>query len=201
MGYQTVEADLRDSWVPREGTVFNAELLVWGPERPALRPGRFESLLEQASRAEARDIRSLRVIPPSRRLAGFVAERSAAGEEGGPATEAQPEETEEGDVFVRFTAYRNDRRITPGKGLRPGTYATTEEDAKNVTTGSEAVERYALPDPTPAVFRFRIEPSQGTELRRGVVQPAFGHGGGGVEVLFDDGTDDGTVNGPKEIPP
>jgi hypothetical protein len=42
--------------------------------------------------------------------------------------------------------------------------------------------------------------SKGTELRRGIVQPDFGHTGGGVEVLFDNGTDDGTVSGPKVLP-
>lgn len=60
--------------------------------------------------------------------------------------------------------------------------------------------RYALPNPKPAIFRFKIDPLQGTELRRGTVQPAFGHNGGGVEVLFDNGTDDGTVSGPKVLP-
>jgi hypothetical protein len=39
------------------------------------------------------------------------------------------------------------------------------------------------------------------ELRRGIVQPDFGHTVGGVEVLFDNGTDDGTVSGPKVLPP
>lgn len=201
MGYQIVQVDLRNTLAPRQGTVLNSGLLLWEAEIPPLRPGRFESLLAKASAAEARDIRSLRVIPHPTRVAEYVAERSATDERGRPAADGEPEATEEGEVFARFTAYRNDRRITPGKGLLPGSYATTQEDAMNVKTGSEAVERYALPDPTPAVFRFKIEPRAGTELRRGVVQPAFGHDGGGVEVLFDDGTHDGTVSGPKEIPP
>lgn len=201
MGYQTVEVDLRDRLTPQRGVVLNAELLVWDTEAPTLRSKRFESLLAGASSTEARDIRSLEVIRPSRRLAGFVSERSGTSEHTGPASEGNPEETEAGEVFARFTAYQNDRRITSGKGLRPGTYATTEEDAKNVKTGSDAVERYALPDPAPAIYDFRIDPLEGTVLRRGIVQPAFGHGGGGVEVRFDNGTDDGTVSGPKVLPP
>ncbi len=132
---------------------------------------------------------------------GVVAERAAGESQGTPATEGEPEETEEGEVFARFTAYRNDRRITPAKGLRPGTYATTAADARRVLTGSQAVERYALPDPQPAVYKFRIEPLGGTVCRRGTVQPAFGHRGGGVEILFDNGTDDGTVTGPEVLPP
>jgi hypothetical protein len=54
-------------------------------------------------------------------------------------------------------------------------------------------------------LRDRLTPRRGTvlnaELRRGIVQPDFGHTGGGVEVLFDNGTDDGTVSGPKVLPP
>lgn len=201
MGYQTVEVGLRDRLPPRRGVVLNAELLVSDTEARTFRSRRFESLLAEASRAEARAIRSLKVIAPSRRAAGFVAERPATADHTGPATDGEPATTKDEEVFARFTAYQNDRRITPGKGLRPGTYATTEEDAKNVKTGSDAVERYALPDPAPAIYNFRIDPLEGTVLQRGVVQPDFGHPGGGVEVLFDSGTDDGTVSGPKVLPP
>ncbi len=101
---------------------------------------------------------------------------------------------------MRFTAYRNDRRITTDKGLLPGTYATTEADSRNVRTGTEAVERYALPDPKPAIYRFRIDPREDTVNREGTVQPAFGHEGGGVEVIFDNGTDKNTVSGPAVLP-
>ena len=33
-----------------------------------------------------------------------------------------------------------------------------------------------------------------------LVEPAFGHRGGGVEVIFPDGTQPGTVTGPAKIP-
>jgi len=101
---------------------------------------------------------------------------------------------------MRFTAYLNDRRITPEKGLLPGTYATTEEDSRVVATGEQAVERYALPNPMPAVYRFRIDPKPGTSHQAGVVQPAYGHVGGGVEVLFTAGTAGDTVSGPTVLP-
>ena len=95
---------------------------------------------------------------------------------------------------MRFTAYKTDRRITPKRGLAPGTYATTAEDAKNVNTGTEAVERYALPNPQPAIYRNKIEPLKDTVYRKGTVQPAYGHKGGGVEVIFDNGTGDNTAD-------
>lgn len=200
MGYQEVETELQGR--PTRGFVFNAELLAWRDELlEAPVGGDYETLLRSATSARARELGPIRVLTGRRRVAGVVAERTAHESEGQPATDAQPEGTKDGEVFARFTAYRNDRRITQAGGLLPGTYATTGADAAQVKTGSQAVERYALPDPAPAIYRFRIEPLEGTIHRRGTVQPAYGHRGGGVEVLFDDGTDDGTVTGPDVLPP
>lgn len=102
----------------------------------------------------------------------------------------------------KFKEYnKNDRRITPDKGLLQGTYATTSEDARNVRTGEQAVQRYALPNPKPAVYVFTIEPQLGTPLRRGIVQPAYGQPGGGVEIYFEQGTTVNTVRlPPDQIP-
>ena len=83
----------------------------------------------------------------------------------------------------------------------PGTYATTEEDAKHVKTGRDAVKRYALPNPKPAVYVFTIDPPLRTTLKRGVAQPAYGQPGGRVEVIFVNGSPDKTVTGPAQIPP
>ena len=108
--------------------------------------------------------------------------------------------TETGDVFKRFSAYRNDKRITQNRGLKPGTYATTEEDATYIQTGTQAVNRYALPNDAPAVYVFTIRPPPDTPVKKGVVQPAYGRDGGGVEVLFVDGCQENTVSIPKVIP-
>ena len=40
-----------------------------------------------------------------------------------------------------------------------------------------------------------------TILKRGVVQPAYGQPGGGVEVILVNGSPPNTVTGPKQIPP
>ena len=109
--------------------------------------------------------------------------------------------TSVGEIFKRFSAYANDRRVTAGKGLTPGTFATTKEDADaNIKTGTDAVKRYALPDSRPASNVFTIAPPTDTELQRGTVQPANNQPGGGVEVIFVKGTPDGTVTGPVTIP-
>jgi hypothetical protein len=84
--------------------------------------------------------------------------------------------------------------------LLPGSYATTEQDAKNVKTGKDAVARYALPNPDPASHRFTIQPHKDTEIQYGTVEPAYDQPGGGVEVIFTTGTQVKTVTGPEKIP-
>lgn len=105
------------------------------------------------------------------------------------------------EVFKRFSAYANDKRVTQGKGLTPGTFATTKDDADaNVKTGSAAVARYALPNSKPASNVFTITPAKDAEVKRGTAQPANNQPGGGVEVIFVNGLPDGTVTGPVTIP-
>jgi hypothetical protein len=90
--------------------------------------------------------------------------------------------------------------VTPDGSLRSGTYATTADDAKNVKTGRNAVARYALPNPSPASWRFTIKPEKDTVVRKGIVEPAYGQPGGGVEAMFTNGTQPQTVTGPDKIP-
>jgi len=201
MGYQTVEVKCTTGI--RKATVYNAELILWEEEpRTYLAEGVYQRMVKAADSIEARKIESIRVIRPARPTRQRSAmEKFAERLLGKPATEGKQNKTNEGEVFMRFTAYPNDRRITSDKRLLPGTYATTEADSKNVKTGTEAVERYALPDPKPAKYRFRIDPLKDTVYREGTVQPAYGHEGGGVEVLFDNGTDKNTVTvPPTELP-
>src|SRR4051794_38139808 len=90
-----------------------------------------------------------------------------------------------GEVFKRHCAYANDRRVTDKKGLTPGTFATTKEDTDAfVKTGTDAVKRYALENKKPASNVFMIDPPEKTSLQRGIVAPAYGEPGGGVEVIF-----------------
>jgi hypothetical protein len=200
MGYQTVEVEIPSG--TRRGTVYNADLLVW-EEAPSahLATSVYERLAGTARDVEARMIRSIRVVPREPDVSSSsTMRRLVLAASSRPATDGEARGTAPGDVFMRFTAYSNDRRITPEKGLLPGTYATTEEDSRAVATGEQAVERYALPNPAPAVYRFRIDPTAGTQHQAGIVQPAYGHAGGGVEVLFTVGTARGTVSGPAVLP-
>lgn len=104
------------------------------------------------------------------------------------------------EAFKRFCVFRNDRRVTADGALTAGTFATTEEDAENVKTGAQAVSRYALENKQPASHVFRITPKADTKLQRGTVEPAYGEPGGGVEVIFVDGTTPGTVVYHEKLP-
>ena len=70
-----------------------------------------------------------------------------------------------------------------------------------VKSGMDAVRRYALARPEPAVHRYYLEPRRLISIRRGTVQPAFGQPGGGVEAIFERGAPAGTKRKQDEIPP
>jgi len=199
MGYQEVEATLRDNRTEK-GIVYNAELMFEGNEsRNILKLASYPTVLKEA-RSAGDEIKSLRVLRVregvkslSTRDASGVVKKSA-----GPAKDAPVEKTKADEVFKRFSAYENDRRVAADKSLLPGSYATTEDDAKNVKTGKDAVSRYALPNPEPASYVFTIKPKKDTDIQRGVVEPANGQPGLGVEVIFTNGTTANTVTLPPD---
>jgi len=208
MGYQTVEVVLRDG-KSLHGTVFNTEYLIY-PGEPVDRltriaePSQRLMMLERKELGLGEEIVELKVVPretpaPSRirESSGPQTTSSSTG-----ASEAPEEELEGGEEFKRYCAFANDRRVTATGALLPNTYATTAADAQHIQTGSDAVRRYALPNSMPAVNEFSIHPpAKKTILKRGVVQPANGQPGGGVEVIFVNGSPPQTVTGPKQIPP
>ncbi len=198
MGYQLVEATQFDDKTKR-GVVYNAELFFYEDEsRSILRTLSYPQVLKEATKSTGQ-FRSLRVL--SRSAAPItLTERKAAIAKGAPAKDAKVEQTKANEVFKRFSAYQNDSRVQSDGSWSEGTYATTEEDAKNVKTGKDAVARYALPNPEPARYVFTGRPNKDTDIQKGTVEPAFGQPGGGVEVIFPKGTQPNTVTGPLEIP-
>ncbi len=84
------------------------------------------------------------------------------------------------EIFVRLSAFLNDKRIdTINKCLRPGSYATTLEDYYKCKNANEDfVERYALPNNDRIIAAFHIKPTTDDILQRGIVQPAYGKRGG-----------------------
>lgn len=108
-------------------------------------------------------------------------------------------QTRPGEVFVRYSAFANDRRINGDGSVTAGTYATTENDSSLVPSGLAAVGRYALPNRNPAAFRFMLQPPSGAPIRCGACSPKFGHAGGGVEAFFGNGLPAGTAHGPIRL--
>ncbi len=200
MGYQIVEAMMEDHRV-RRAVAYNADLLLFEDEpRPMFKTSAYVRLLLEARSSEG-SVKTLHVLPRSTTARVALAMNEDAARYGsGPARDATEEKTKFGEVFVRFSAYENDRRITASGALRRGSYATTAADAVNVQTGNQAVARYALPNPQPASFRFAIHPLRDTVVQKGIVEPAYGQPGGGIEVLFTKGTADRTVTGLPPIP-
>ena len=188
MGYQVVGSQpKRTRRSAASFTTLNCCSLKKKPRQVMLLP--LTHLLERAENSLFA-VKDIRVIPKLAQQSAFAALREAGRcmEPNRKRREAPVERTKSGEVFKRFSAYENDRRVTANGGLLPGTYATTEEDAKNVKTGKEAVARYALPNPKPAVYVFTVKPPKDTDLQRGTVQPAYDQPGGGVEVIFTSGS-------------
>ncbi|MDR1417260.1 MAG: hypothetical protein LBJ57_07590, partial [Prevotellaceae bacterium] len=98
------------------------------------------------------------------------------------------------DEFVRLSAYEDDKRIdTINNKLLSGSYATTAADYRTcMFNDDDPVDRYALPNDEKVQWAFYILPKSGDILQRGIVEPAYGHAGGGVEAYFEYGTSDGT---------
>ena len=196
MGYQVVEATLeagRKEW----GIAYNAELLTLGNETKRDLPSLPHATILESAESSGRKIRKLRVLVQIQLAHHPVKSRSASS----PAAQnARIQQTNANEIFVRFSAYSNDRRLRANGSWSNGTYATTEQDAQQIRTGMDAVARYALPNPLPASYVFEGRPHTGTLIQRGTAVPAFGQPGGGDEVVFAKGTQPNTVTGPNKIP-
>lgn len=194
MGYQVVDAVTVD-FKTKRGVVYNAELLTLDEDRQSDRVLMLTKSATEALRSASSTVgqfRSLAVVRDSRTTVLSKREAKAVGGAG----DAEAEKTRDSEKFYRFSAFANDHRVTLENSLLAGTYATTEEDGGNVKTGKDAVERYALPNDDPASYRFTIRPLKDTRIQKGIVQPANSHNGGGVEVIFTDGTTKDTVTQP-----
>jgi len=114
---------------------------------------------------------------------------------GGKGAVDSPKEVADGkELFVRLSSYENDKRIDfINKKLKPGTFATTNDDYNVcVRTSDDPIDRYALPNDETIKWAFCIQPKKDDILQRGIVQPAFSHDGGGIEVFFEYGTSEKT---------
>lgn len=201
MGYQFIQAESSNQFIIRKYIVYNSELIVdfndrFQDNRRKIQREGYSSVLMNSNYLELRNIsllereelKSIRLF--SNTISGYKGRKMG----GKGAVDNHPVNANGRDVFVRLSAYENDKRIDfDNKCLRDGTYTTTEEDYLSCKYhNDDAVDRYALPNDEEIKWAFYIEPKSNDTLRPGIVQPANGHYGGGVETLFDNGTSRGT---------
>lgn len=193
MGYQVVEASKQGYYSREKYLVLNSEVVI---EMNASTSDNVRKVVNEgifAFKASANFIAlSSMTVLNEKQFRNIVNESKSENERGAienPVVNANGEE-----VFVRLSAFDNDRRVDKvNKCLRTGSYTTTMEDyLKCKATNADPIERYALPKNDEIKFAFHIQPLKSDTLQRGTVQPANGKQGGGKEAYFAKGTAAGT---------
>lgn len=202
MGFQIVKAENSDTFHSSKFLVLNAEIAI-DVDNDLVE---FKSFIAESEIHKlARNSKewnvfssTIKVVPQSLvRDKVLVAETKSLRRShvGGGAMDNDAEEANGEEMFVRLSAYKNDRRIDFENGcLCPGSYRATLKDYLNcVHTHDDPIERYALPTEDEIEWAFFIQPAEGDEFQRGVVQPANGRRGGDEEAYFENGTSKNTL--------
>lgn len=203
MGYQIIEAKRYGKTLKDRFVVYNSELVIdldstfSDFKRQIITEG-YSRILNKAeslpietstiSLVARSQITEFRILTESKK-------KDKGRHSGGRGAADNPKEPADGkEIFVRLSAYENDKRIDfENKKLRPGTYTTTNSDYfACVRFSDDPIDRYALPNDEEIKWAFYVQPKTNDVLQRGIVQPAFGHDGGGIEIFFEDGTSNNT---------
>lgn len=196
MGYQILEAGVNNERVT--AFVFNAELLVTFEELPDINGRAHEDLLNKASSLNQFEL--FNVLEAAAGTPPPLASNAppAAGGALAPAPQLI-RTTIAHEGFVRFSAYSKDWRIKTDYGLEKNTYVTTIGDSRFAVSGLAIAGRYALPNPSPAVYAYTVIPGPGVRYYAGTARPANYQSGGGVEVLFKGGAPAGSAFKPYQV--
>lgn len=193
MGYQVVEASTQKSYSRQKFLVLNSELVIEmnGNQSEHVRKVINEGIYSVKLSADIINLSSISVLN-EKQFRSVVNESKTEKEKG--ATDNPVENASGEEIFVRLSAFDNDRRVDKiNNCLRPGSFTTTMEDYLTCkSSNDDPVERYALPTYDKIQFAFHIQPKKIDTLQRGTVQPANDKRGGGKEVYFDKGTSHGT---------
>ncbi len=199
MGYQIINASQYDRTLVRKFVVYNTNLAVeldsdfQSNKRLIINEG-YKVVLNKATELmletdsikvfENNSVREYRVLSESKK--SFKKRHSG----GLGATDCPKEYANGADIYMRISAYEDDKRIDFKKmKLKPGSFTTTYIDYSDcVLTNDEPIDRYALPNDEKIKWSFYIKPKYSDILQKGIVQPAFNHEGGGIEVYFEKGT-------------
>ncbi len=197
MGYQIIDAERTNRYTKDRFIVYNSELIIDYDDRftesivKIIKEG-FSNVLSKADYLSLDKITIVgrREVKETRSISESKKKDKGRHSGGSGATDNPPEKANGKELFVRLSAYVNDKRIDfKNRKLIPGTYTTTNDDYYICYSSSDdPVDRYALPNDEEVKWAFYVQPKSHDVLQRGIVQPAFGHDGGGIEVFFKDGT-------------
>ena len=203
MGYQIINASQYNRTLVRKFVVYNTNLAVeldsdfQVNKRLIINEG-YKVVLNKATELmletnsikvfDHTSIREYRVLSETKK----TSKKRHSGGKG--ATDSPKEHATGTDVYVRISAYEDDKRIDFQKmKLKPGSFTTTFNDYSDcVSTNDEPIDRYALPNDEKINWAFYIKPKSTDVLQKGIVQPAFNHEGGGIEAYFENGTSENT---------
>lgn len=202
MGYQFIEARRPNKSYRDRFIVYNSELIVdynnyFSDYKDKILNEGYERVLDRSILVNLwnpRLVSTSELRNPRMMAEGKMSDKGRhSGGKG--ASENDPIYANGEDIFVRLSAYENDRRVDfENKRLKSGTYTTTEEDYLTCKHyNDDPVDRYALPNNEKIKWAFHVLPKSIDQYRPGIVQPANGHDGGGIEALFDDGTSNNTL--------
>lgn len=193
MGYQIIEANKSGNYNREKFLVLNSEIVIEmnGFEDYLTRLVISEGIFSIKAKAGLITLNSIKVLNEIqyRNLAKEPENKKEKG-----AIDNPLENTSGDEIFVRLSAFENDRRVDKeNRCLRPGSFTTTEADYVVCKyLNDDPVERYALPNNDEIKWAFYIQPLMTDTLQRGTVQPANGKKGGGKEAYFEKGTAEGT---------
>jgi hypothetical protein len=199
MGYQIAEAYRRGGYSKEKFLILNSEIVIEinRDQSQSVENVISEGILSIKINASIINPNGIKILNELE-FSGSVNESSNGKERG--AIENPVENANGKEVFVRLSAFDNDLRIDKIYNcLRPGSYTTTMEDYMKCKVKPDApIERYSLPNNDRIKFAFHIIPIIIDTLQRGMVQPANGKSGGGIEAYFAKGTAIGTYK--KQTP-
>ncbi|MBK8611853.1 MAG: hypothetical protein IPL84_18465 [Chitinophagaceae bacterium] len=209
MGYQVIEASLIGRPIKSRYMVYNAELILdldntFASTKKLAFSKSYKDVLNESKSLtlESSTISVLRKSQLFDTVKTLSLEFKAMSEStrkdkhrysGGKGATDSPKENANGsEIFVRVSAFENDRRIDfDKKRLKDGTFTTTQIDYLHcVMYKDDPADRSALPNDDEIKWAFYVQPKSVDVLQRGIVQPAFGHEGGGIEAFFEKGTSD-----------
>lgn len=201
MGYQIIDAKRQGRYSTERFIVYNSELIVdydsdFASYKKQIVNESYTKMFSQSSfiALESPTLVRRSVLSNVRMFSESSMNTKGRRSGGTGAVDNAPIYANGTDIFVRLSAYSDDKRIDFVKmRLKDGTYTTTEADYLACKRhNDDPIDRYALPNDEPIKWAFFVKPKSYDKYRPGIVQPANNHNGGGIEALFDNGTSDGT---------